>query len=239
VTETRSLTPLATRYTTEDLRVFTPDEAARFGSDLTEDVAWQLLYRLEPDLYERLIAGERIHPDVLAWLPARVSRCVEIAAGTGRLTTTLAPRCDELIAVEPAAPLRDRLRDRFAGPDVRSGFFDALPVEDGWADLVVSCSAFTAANGGEAGLAEMERVTHPGGTVAFVWPADVEWLRSHGFEYASFPGDMSIEFSSVDEAVAIARIFYPHAAEAIRTASVPYDLIGVNPPRDVAWKVTS
>ena len=27
-------------------------------------LAWELLYRLEPELYERLIAGERLHPEI-------------------------------------------------------------------------------------------------------------------------------------------------------------------------------
>jgi SAM-dependent methyltransferase len=227
VTET-----LVSRYRSSDLDVFTPRERARFGDVLNETTAWELLYRLEPDLYERLIAGERIHPDVIAWLPERVGRCVEIAAGTGRLTKELRPRCDELIAIEPAAPLRERLRD----VDARDGFFDDLPVEDAWADLVISCSAFTRENGGEAGLKEMERVARDGALVAFVWPSDVDWLRSHGFQYLSFPGEMAIEFDSPDEALAIARIFYPDAVDAITGAEIPYEVIGVNPPRDVAYK---
>ncbi len=223
---------LVSRYRPSDLEVFTPQERACFGDVLNEATAWQLLYRLEPDLYGRLIAGEQIHPDVIAWLPRHVERCVEIAAGTGRLTTELRPRCDELIAIEPAAPLRERLTD----VDARDGFFDDLPVADAWADLVISCSAFTRDNGGEAGLKEMERVARDGALIALVWPSDVEWLQGHGFEYLSFPGEMAIEFDSPDEALAIARIFYPEAAPKITGATVPYDVIGVNPPRDIAYK---
>jgi SAM-dependent methyltransferase len=226
---------LVSRYGPRDLEVFTPAERARFGDTIDEDVAWQLLYRLEPDLYERLITGERIHPDVLDWLPHHVHHCVEVAAGSGRLTRVLQPRCDRLIAVEPAAPLRERL----CGVDARDGFFDALPVSDDWADLVISCSALTKANGGEAGLDEMERVARHGGMIALVWPSDVDWLRARGFEYRAFPGDMAIEFGSKDEAVAIARIFYPHAVDRIDSATVPYDVIGVNAPRDVAWKIVA
>jgi hypothetical protein len=253
----RSSAPLLERYDRQALDAFTVAERAHFaaGDVITEDTAWQLLYRLEPDLYERLTAGERIHPDVLAWLPEHVERCVEIAAGTGRLTTSIAPRCDELVLVEPAAPMRDRLRRRFPDADVRDGFFDELPVEDGWADLVISCSAFRA---DDAGLAEMERVakrpsperdggaTSPerdggatNGMIALVWPADLDWVLANGFEYVSFDGEMSIEFASPDEAVELARIFYPHAADAIAargSATVPYDVIGMNPPRDVAHK---
>ena len=227
--------PLVSRYHERDLDIFTPDERERFGDTLDETVAWQLLYRMEPDLYERLIAGEHIHPDVLDWLPRHVHHCVEIGAGTGRLTRVLQPRCDRLIAVEPAAPLRERL----CGVDARDGFFDALPVDDDWADLVVSCSAFTKRIGGDAGLAEMERVAHPGALIALVWPSDVDWLRSRGFEYRSFAGEMVIEFESKEEAVAIASIFYPYAVDRIDSSTVRYDVIGMNPPRDVAWKLVT
>ena len=36
-------------------------------------LAWELLYRLEPELYDRLVSAERLHPDVLGWLPTRSS----------------------------------------------------------------------------------------------------------------------------------------------------------------------
>jgi 16S rRNA A1518/A1519 N6-dimethyltransferase RsmA/KsgA/DIM1 with predicted DNA glycosylase/AP lyase activity len=103
-----------------------------------------LLYRLEPELYERLVAAERIHPAVLEWLP-RVDRVVEVGAGTGRLTTHLVSRCAHLVAVEPAGPMRERLRAALAPQvlgtvEIVDGFFDALRVPDACADLVVTCS---------------------------------------------------------------------------------------------------
>ena len=68
------------------------------------------------------------------------------------------------------------------------GFFDDLPVADDCADLVVACSAFTPGrgHGGDAGLAEMERVCRPGGSVVIVWPNNVHWLSAHGYRYESF-----------------------------------------------------
>src|ERR1700704_4587390 len=53
---------LRQRYSTADV--------ADPRSDLS--LAWEALYRLEPELYERLVAAERLHPGVLAWLPDRV-----------------------------------------------------------------------------------------------------------------------------------------------------------------------
>ena len=130
------------RYTTADLSVLTRDETRRFvprgGSDPQTDVAlaWELLYRLEPELYDRLVSAERLHPGVLGWLPDDVERIVEVGAGTGRLTLELIRRAQEVVAVEPAAPLRQLLNRKLLRVDhrhrvrVTHGFFDDLPVTD-------------------------------------------------------------------------------------------------------------
>lgn len=221
------------RYSTADLDTLTDDEAARFapGEDADprsdETLAWELLYRLEPDLYERLVAAERLHPQVLAWLPRGVERIVEVGAGTGRLTLELVDRADEVVAIEPAAPLRAILERKLArvphGNRVRviDGFFDRLPVADEFADLVVACSAMTpaAGHGGDTGLAEMERVCRPGGSVVIVWPNEIPWLADHGHRYLSFGGDeMAVEFSTAEEAAELTEIFYPRGAEEVRVA---------------------
>jgi SAM-dependent methyltransferase len=122
-----------------------------------------------------------------------------------------------------------------------SGFFDALPVDDGWADLVISCSAFLPdpAHGGEPGLEEMERVCRPAGLIVIVWPGESNWLRRRGFTLTRFPGPMQVEFASVEEAVELARIFYPDAASRIareRLAAVPYEVLGFEGPRLLAWR---
>jgi hypothetical protein len=75
------------RYTAADLGVLTAGEVRRFapggdgdpGADIT--LAWELLYRLEPGLYDRLVSAERLHPGVLGWLPRHVDRIVEVGAG--------------------------------------------------------------------------------------------------------------------------------------------------------------
>ena len=250
---------LQRRYRASDLAVFTDEEARRFVGDGIGDpqtdleLAWELLYRREPELYDRLADAERLHPGVLAWLPHRVGRIVEVGAGTGRLTLELARRADELMAIEPAAPLRAILSQRLARsvhggqpvvgrqPVISGGFFDRLPVGDAWADLVVTCSAFTPSpgHGGEAGLAEMERVCKPGGLVVIVWPNHLEWLTTRGYRYRCFAGDVFVEFPSHLDAVELSEIFYPAAAAAVRRSGgrrFSYEALGINAPRDVAFK---
>jgi SAM-dependent methyltransferase len=244
------------RYTVADLDVLTEEEARRFvhagGGDPRADpsLAWELLYRREPELYDRLVRAERLHAAVLRWLPDKVERIVEVGAGTGRLTRELVHRARELVAVEPAEPLRDMLTRRLLRSDggcrarVSAGFFDELPLPDGWADLVVACSAFTpdAGHGGEDGLAEMERVCRPGGLVAIVWPNNIGWLAARGYGYVSFAGEMFVEFASREEAEELIEIFYPSAPARMRGPTerrVSYQELGINPPRDIAFKAVS
>ena len=245
-----SAVPLMERYSTADLRVFSAEESARFLDRTIADpqrdatLAWEVLYRLEPELYERLVAAEHLHPGILEWLPPHVPRIIEVGAGTGRLTLELVARCDQLTAVEPAAALRERLSAKLASVTntrIISGFFDALPLADQSAELVVACSALTPepAHGGDRGLAEMERVCAAGGMVVIVWPNQPEWLAMHGYRYLSFPGPMTMDFATASEAVQLATIFYPHAVAEIKARGqrqVPYDLLGVNPPRDLAYR---
>jgi SAM-dependent methyltransferase len=250
--------PLAERYSPADCGVLTVAERERFlaagaweeaadgGNGLPPGLSWQLLYRLEPELYDRLARAEPLHPEVLGWLPRRVARAVEIGAGSGRLTVALARRCASLLAVEPAAGLRRLLRRRLAGEGldhvtVRSGFVDAIPAPSLSADLVVTASAFTpeSAHGGDAGLAELERVAVPGGLVVIVWPNHLDWLRDRGYHHLSFPGEMALEFASLQEALELAAVFHPEAVDEIRrrgSARVPYSVVGRNAPRDLAWR---
>jgi len=236
--------------------VFTCDEASRFvpqgdGDPQTDVVlAWELLYRLEPGLYDRLASAERLHPGVVDWLPRGVDRIAEVGAGTGRLTMELIEHGQHVVAVEPALPMRRILRRKLAeaghGDRVRvvRGFFAQLPLPDDSAGLVVACSAFTPSpgHGGEDGLAEMERVCRPGGWVVIIWPNHLDWLAARGYRHVSFPGPMSVEFGSCDEAVELAEIFYPKAAGEVRRRGrrdVPFEVLGINPPRDLACKVLS
>jgi len=243
------------RYSAAEVDVLTEAEAKRFARGETADprsdptLAWELLYRLEPELYERLVAAERLHPGVLAWLPHEVERIVEVAAGTGRLTLELVKRAREVLAIEPAGPLREILSQKLSRADhgdrarVANGFFDDLPVGDDYADLVVACSALTPApgHGGEAGLAEMERVCRPGGCVVIVWPNEVPLLAAHGYRHVSFDdGEMFVEFASHTEAAELTEIFYPRGGEEVRRHGwrrVPYEALGVNPPRDLVYKL--
>ena len=76
--------------------------------------------------------------------------------------------------------------------------------------------------------------------MVIVWPNHVDWLAAHGYRYASFAGEMFVEFASYEEAAELTEIFYPSAVAEVRRLGqrrVPYELLGINPPRDIAFKV--
>ena len=245
-------TALPQRYPDEALCEFDVDERARFLDAAGRprhpgELPWELLYRLEPELYARLVRGERLHEGILTWLPARCGRVLEIGAGTGRLTLDLAARCDALVAIEPAAGLRAILEARLraagaANVTVLRGFFDALPPAETGFDTVVCCSAFAvdALDDPEGCLEVMASRCRPGGMLVVIWSGDdAAWLGLRGFERVVFEGPMLVEYASIEEAVAMARIFYPGAVAAVtalHSRFVDFATLGIPAPRDLCWR---
>ena len=154
---------------------------------VTAGAFWLLVYLLAPDRWDSLSRAEELPPPIVEALPAG-RRVLEVAAGSGRLTCLLAGRADLMVAVEPSAPLRALLRRRAPGAMVVGGLGQALPVRDGWADLVVSCAAFGPDGpwGGEAVCAELERCAAPGGAVALLGPEQPAWFEARGYRRTHF-----------------------------------------------------
>jgi SAM-dependent methyltransferase len=159
------------------------------GRRLVRGAFWHLAYELAPDLWDRLAAAEPIAPALLADLPADGARVLEVAAGSGRLTSALATRATRLVAVEPCQPLRALLRRRLPSVEVIAAIGHQLPVASGWADLVVSCATFGPhpPQGGDELVAELERCARPGGTVALVSPERPAWWRQRGYTLRTYP----------------------------------------------------
>jgi SAM-dependent methyltransferase len=164
------------------------DEEA--GRRLVKASFWTLVYNLEPARWDALSKAEPIHPGLLATLPADGARVLEVAAGTGRLTVNLAERARRLIAIEPVAAFREILEGRVANAAVLPGTFHDLPVADRWADLSVACASL---GPDRRALAEMERCTRRGGTLALISPEQPEWFEGRGFRRLSFKaGDLEL-----------------------------------------------
>ena len=128
-------------------------------------------YTSASDSYQR---GRPEYPEALAgWLDAALgaregARVVDLGAGTGKFTKLLARTGASITAVEPVDAMRARLAESL--PDVRAlgGTAEAIPLEDGAADVVVCAQAFHWFANVQA-LREMHRVLRPGGRLGLVW----------------------------------------------------------------------
>jgi ubiquinone/menaquinone biosynthesis C-methylase UbiE len=102
--------------------------------------------------------------------PRPDDRVVDLGAGTGLLALALAPRVQELVAVDISERMLDRLDDTAAVDGVDNvellvADLRRLPLEDECATLVVSNYAFHHLDdpGKELALAEARRILRPGG----------------------------------------------------------------------------
>jgi len=217
---------------------------------------WELIYWRTPELYEELTEGEHLHPGIFQHLEPDLAQktVLDAGAGSGRASLECVRyAANRVYAVEPSPGLLRLLQRKIAAHREKArlvplpGCFEALPLEANSVDTVISCSAFTANDeqGGEPGLAELKRVTKPGGKIAIIWPRqeDHHWFEQHHFHYVSLSihDEMRIYFRSLQSALHCARLFYAHKEEVMRylltmqKPEIPFSVIGMNPPRDYFW----
>ena len=99
-------------------------------------------------------------------------RALDVGCGPGVLTAQLAQRlgASAVVAIDPSTPFVEAARDRAPGVEVHEGSAEDLPFADGAYDLSVAQLVVHFMSDPVAGLAEMARVTRPGGLVAAsVW----------------------------------------------------------------------
>jgi SAM-dependent methyltransferase len=90
---------------------------------------------------------------------------LDLAAGTGKLTRALLAAGLDVVAVEPQAPLRERLAAIIGSERVRDGFAEAIPLPDSSIDAVTVADGFHWFDRAQA-LAEIGRVLRPRGGFA-------------------------------------------------------------------------
>jgi len=98
-------------------------------------------------------------------------RVVDVGCGAG-IDTLIASRMvgpeGRVVGVDMTTAMLDKAREAahshgFSNVDVREGYMEALPVENGWADVVISNGVLNLTPDKEAALREMRRVLRPGG----------------------------------------------------------------------------
>jgi SAM-dependent methyltransferase len=127
----------------------------------------------QAEAYDRARPG--YPPEVVAWCADELGirpgrRVLDLAAGTGKLTALLAPLGADLVAAEPVAGMRDRLRAMLPGVPAVAAVAEALPFADASVDAVTVAQAFHWFDG-PAAMADLARVVRPGGRMAAIWNA--------------------------------------------------------------------
>ncbi len=112
----------------------------------------------------------------------RGMQVADVGAGTGALTRELCERGAHVAAADPSPPFVEALQERF--PDVESHVAPAehLPWDNASFDATLAQLVVPFMDDAPAGVAEMRRVTKPGGTVAVcAWSDDgMEMLAAIG-----------------------------------------------------------
>lgn len=102
-------------------------------------------------------------------------RVLDVGCGPGALTAELVRRLGaaNVAAADPSEPFVTAARERFPEVDVRVAPAERLPFADGEFDATLAQLVVHFMSDPVAGIAEMARVTRPGGTVAAcVWDID-------------------------------------------------------------------
>ncbi|MDQ1741164.1 MAG: hypothetical protein QOE53_2816 [Pseudonocardiales bacterium] len=117
--------------------------------------------------------SEPLAAEFAAFVEARAGqRALDVGSGPGALTAVLVERLGSraVVAVDPSASFVSELRRRLPEVDVRQARAEQLPFSDEAFDLVLAQLVVHFLDDPEAGIAEMARVTRPGGVVAAcVW----------------------------------------------------------------------
>ena len=154
-----------------------------------------LLYALEPRAYDALPFLGWDSQELLQLADFRDRRVLDVGAGTGRLTFTVADVARSVHAAEPVGALRAYLREKAARLGFRNvyasdGLITNLPHEDSIFDITLAGHVFGDAP--EAEYAELVRVTRSGGLIALV-PGNGDkdnerhaFLVAHDFAWAHF-----------------------------------------------------
>jgi ArsR family transcriptional regulator len=141
-------------------------ERAREASDSfrREGADWDELRALD-------LPAAQIEAALLAALPPRIGRLLDIGAGTGRLLELVAPRVDTALGVDASREMlalaRARLSERGLADrcHVRQADMYRLPLPDAAFDAVTLQMVLHYAEDPAAALAEAARVLRPGGTL--------------------------------------------------------------------------
>jgi SAM-dependent methyltransferase len=158
-------------------RAYDPDLFTRRASSFGAQAAAYAEHR--PDYPE---AGVRWALAPAQRTPDTALDVLDLAAGTGKLTTTLVALGHRVTAVEPDPGMFAELRARVPEVPALAGSAELIPLPDASVDAVVVGQAFHWFDQ-ERALPEIARVLRPGGVLSALWNTDddrVDWIGELG-----------------------------------------------------------
>lgn len=137
---------------------------------------------------------------------------VDLAAGTGKLTRSLARFGARLIAVEPVPGMREQLVAMMPRIEARAGTAEQIPLGDASADAVVVAQAFHWFDAPRA-AAEIHRVLRPRGGLGVIWnewDETVPWVAAVQAIVHEHAGDAPRQATSTwERQLSATRLFSP------------------------------
>ncbi len=107
---------------------------------------------------------------IAALAPLHGLTLLDAGCGTGYALQLAAKAGARVSALDASGPLLEVVRERIPDADVRVGDLEALPYDDATFDVVTAFNSVQYASAPAAAVAELARVTRPGGRVAIgVW----------------------------------------------------------------------
>jgi SAM-dependent methyltransferase len=132
-------------------------------------------FEVAGDAYDRFMGrySRPLAARFVDWLDVEAGQqAIDVGCGPGALTGVLVDRlgAQHVAAIDPTAPFVLACRERHPQVDVRQAGAEEIPFADDFFDLAAAGLVIHFMTDPVAGLAEMARVTRPGGTVAAtVW----------------------------------------------------------------------
>jgi SAM-dependent methyltransferase len=128
-------------------------------------------FAVSADAYDRFMGrySRELAPQLADFAGVRPGlRALDVGCGAGALTDELARRLgpDAVAAADPSETLVGACRERVAGADVRVAPAERLPWPDETFDVALAQLVVNFMTDARAGVSEMARVVHAGGTVA-------------------------------------------------------------------------